>query len=174
MSGNANPLGRVFDIVEGWPPVDLQSGANTGDWVSLANANGVLCLFGSGVGTAGDDPTITVNEATTNTGTGSQALNIAAPMELWTKQAATSLASTTSWTDSTASASTNTYTSATAAEQDALWALWIPAEALDVADGYDHINVTVADIGANAQPGFLLYIVIPKYGADPSAVVSFL
>jgi hypothetical protein len=130
------PLGNIFDIVEGFPTVDLQTGANTGDYVSLVNCEGVLVLFRSGVGTAADDPTIT-----------------------------------TQWTVVTQAAA-NTYTEATAAEQDVMWCIWVPADSLR--DGASHIRATVADVGGNAQPGDLLYIIVgPNYMTAPDATPSY-
>ena len=50
-----------IDIVEGFPPVDLSAGANSGDYVKLTNHAGCLVVFHSGVGTDGDDPTLTLS-----------------------------------------------------------------------------------------------------------------
>ena len=165
----ANPLGSLFDIVEGFPTVDLQTADNNGDWLNLKNAEGVLIVFRSGVGTNGADPTLTLAQATAAAGTGDKALNFTT---IYRKQAATSLAAVTAWTETTQTAA-STYTNTDAAEQDLIWCVWVDAADLDVAGGFDHVRATVADIGGSAQPGDLLYIVIPKYRNNPENAVSY-
>ena len=164
-------LGSCFDIIEGFAPVDLQTAANNGDYVSLANAGHVAVVFQSGLGTAGDDPTLTIQQASDNAGTGAKALNFTT---IYRKQAATSLAATSAWTKTTQTAA-NTYTNATSAEQDALWVVEFDADQLDVDGGFDYIRATVADIGANPQPGVLLYILSElRHKTLPADVVSAL
>lgn len=165
-------LGSVIDIVEGFPTVDLQTGANTGDYVSLKNAQGVLVLFRSGVGTAGDDPTVVFQQAQDVSGTSVKDFNPTGA-KAWKKQAATSLASTGTWSSASGDLSGNDLTNATAAEQSVMWAVEIDADELDVDNGFDCIRATVADVGGNAQPGDLLYILYGlRYQSAPSSVVS--
>ena len=153
-------------IVEGFPTVDLQTGANDGDYVSLKDYKHVAVVFTSGVGTASDDPTLTIQQASDNAGTGVKDLDFTVIM---VKQAATSLASTGQWTKTTQAAA-NTYTSTTAAEQSLIWVVEFDADELDVDNDFDHIRATVADIGSNAQPGSLMYILseprFPRAAAD--------
>lgn len=52
---------------------DINSDAD-GDWVSLKGFDGCLVIFHKAVGTAGDDPSIALNQATAVAGTGSKAL----------------------------------------------------------------------------------------------------
>ena len=164
-------LGRLIDIIEGFPPVDLQTGANDGDWVNLKNAAAVAVVFVSGIGTNCPGPPLTIEQAAPNAGGGpSKALNFTV---IHRKQAATSLAGTTQWTRTTQTAS-NTYTQTDAAEQDALWVVEFLPEDLDVANGFDHIRATVADVGGAAQPGYLYYIVVPKYPTTPATTLSYL
>lgn len=169
-------LGNLFDLVEGVPTVDLQTGANNGDYVSLRNATRVGILFTSGVGTAGDDPTLTIQQAKNACGGCVKSLNIPAG-RAWKKQAATSLAAVTTWTGADCCRGTgccaHTLTNATSAEQSAMWYVEFHASDLDVDNKFDFIRATVADIGCNAQPGSLTYIVQPKYPSDPDQVVTF-
>ena len=168
-------LGNTIDVVEGFPTVDLQTGANSGDYISMRNNSRILILFTSGVGTGGDDPTLTIQQATDACGTSVKALNIVtSPVSAWKKQAATSLASTTTWTDASCCVSTNTLTNATSAEQSAMWAVEFDAADLDVANGFDYVRATVADVGSNTQPGSLTYIVKPAYAEDPDNVLTSL
>ena len=85
----AHIIGNLVDIVEGWPPVDLQDGNNTGDWVSLKNAERVAVVFVSGIGTNGQDPTLTLQQASDVSATGVKDLTFTT---IYRKQAATSLA----------------------------------------------------------------------------------
>lgn len=55
------------------PGTDINSDAS-GDWVSLKNYDGCLVMFHKAAGTAGDDPSIALNQATDVAGTGSKAL----------------------------------------------------------------------------------------------------
>ena len=161
-----------INIVEGFPADDLQTGANTGDWVSLENYKRIAVCFVSGVGTAGDDPTLTILQATDVAGTGSKALNVVTT-QAFKKQAATSLASTGAWSSASADASTNTLTNATAAEQSCLWVAEFSADQLDVDNGFCGVSATVADIGNNAQPGYLFYILgEPRYPAGATSMLS--
>ena len=148
----------TIDIVEGFPPVDLSTAANNGDYVSLKNYAGCLVMFHSGLGTAGQDPTLTLQQAQAVAGTGVKALNFTT---VFVKQAATDLSATAVWTVITQAAA-NTYTEATAAEQSALWVVDIKASDLDVANSFDCLRATIADVGGAAQPGSLHYIL---YGA---------
>ncbi|MHC4687600.1 MAG: hypothetical protein ACYTEW_25320 [Planctomycetota bacterium] len=152
---------QTHDIIEGWPVVDLQTGANTGDSISLKNWEGCAVVFISSVGTAADDPTLTLEQSTTITAGSEKALNFTV---IYRKQAATSLASTGTWTRTTQTAA-NTYTEATSAEQDLIWVVDVKTDELDAANGYDCIRATVADVGGNAQLGYLFYVPYgPRYG----------
>lgn len=125
------------------------------------------------VGTAGDDPTISVKQATDVSGTGSKALGFT---EVRKKQAAPNLLAVDQFTKSTsASPATNdtfnttngTYTNSDLAEQAAIIVIDVKAEDLDVNGGFDCIQVSIADIGTNAQLGCVLYFGHePRYPKD--------
>ena len=132
-----------LQLVEGFAPVDLQTAANNGDWVNSSNYHGIAVVFYSGVGTAGDDPTLTIQQATDNAGTSAKALNFT---EIYVKQAASSLAAVANYTVVTQAAA-NTYTEATSAEQVALWSVQFDPIQLDVGNGFDHLRAPVADFG---------------------------
>ena len=63
-----SPFVQNSQIVSGFVPVDMQDGANTGDWVSVENFNHVAIVLFKAAGTAGDDPTLTCLQATDNAG----------------------------------------------------------------------------------------------------------
>jgi len=159
-----------YQIVPAIRPVDLQTGANNGDWVSLKNASKVIAFFHSAIGTAGDDPTVTVNQATAVAGTSSKALNIDSD-KVFKKQAATSLASTGSWAAG-ATVATNTWTDTDSAEQETLVAIEILAAELDADNDFDCVQITVADVGSNAQLGAAYYLVKMTRQAAPADVPS--
>ena len=167
-------LGRSFDIIEGFPAVDLQTAPNTGDWVAVGGSESVLVLFISGVGTAGDDPTLTIQQAKDNSGGSVKALNIVtSPVQIWKKQAATDLSAVTKWADASGDVATNTWTHSNAAEQSVMVAVEFLGQDLDFANDFGFLRATVADVGANAQPGCLLYL--PSnltYGASPDSLPS--
>jgi hypothetical protein len=56
-------------------PVDLSTAANNGDWVSLKNYDELDIIIFKAAGTAGDDPVITLKQASDVAGTGAKALN---------------------------------------------------------------------------------------------------
>lgn len=158
-----------LQIVEGFPAVDLQTAANNGDYVSLKNYDRVAVVFVSGIGTAGDDPTLTIQQAQDVSGTGAKALNFAT---IYRKQAATNLTGTGQWTKTTQTAA-NTYTNGTSAEESLIWVVEFKASDLDVANAFDCIRATVADIGNNAQPGYLFYLLAdPRYPDAPANMLS--
>ncbi len=167
-------LGNLFDIVEGFPCVDLVTGANDGDYVSLENAGHICIVFISGLGTATEDPTLIIQQADTNAGGNVKDLDfIEDPIQVWKKQAATSLAAVTNWSDATGDTTGNDWTNGTSAEQSLIWVAEFDADQLDVDNGFDHVRATVADIGCSAQPGYLFYILTElRYADSPDGLVS--
>lgn len=149
---NSQLLERL-QVAAGFGPVAMNAAANNGDYVSLKNYQRVLVLFFKAAGTAGDDPTITLQQATSVAGAGEKELNFT---EIFKKQGA-DLTAIGQWTKVTQSAG-NTYTDATSAELAAIWAIEFKAEDLDIDNGFDCLRATVADVGTNAQLGCLLYV----------------
>ena len=168
----AKYLGEVLDLVMAFRPIDMQDAAGehvTGDWVSMRNCERILCVLLGGVGTNGQDPVFTVEQASTNTGTGAKALTFDT---IYRKQAATDLLSTGVWAE-TAQTAANTYTNTDAAEQVKIHVVEIKATDLDVDGGFDHVRLTVPDVGGAAQLGAGLYILVgPSYPNKPANVLS--
>jgi hypothetical protein len=148
-----NPLGSSFDIVPGVVPVDLQ-GAQTGDYVSLKGAQGVLVVFFKGAGTAADDPTLELQQATSVAGGSAKDLN--GFITIYKKQG--TLTGVGTWTKVTQTADEDFVGDGTSAEEQGLYAAWIPNDILDVDNGFDCVQVNVKDVGNNAQLGCVLYI----------------
>lgn len=161
MTINAD-LPEVMNIVSGVTAVvkDLAASATAGAWVSLKNYERCTVLIAKAAGVAGDDPTITLLQASAVAGTGSKALAIS--NGVYTKRHASALPAT--WTLEAASTS-NTFTSTTLAEELALIAIPIRTEDLDVDNGFDCISVSIADVGSGgAQTAVILYLLDgPRY-----------
>src|SRR4051812_8019624 len=101
-------------IVSAIIPVDFSAAANNGDWVSLKDYEHCAVVLFKGAGTAGDDPTLTLQQASDVSGTGAKALNFT---NLSIKQGTQT--STGTFTQTTQAAA-NTYTNDTLAESQAI------------------------------------------------------
>lgn len=155
-------LVEQMQIASGFVPVDLQTAANEGDWVSLANYGHLAVVFFKAAGTAGDDPVLTLQQATDVAGSGAADLTFTT---IHTKQGA-ALTAVGQYTEVTQSAATS-YTDATSAELQAIWIVEIQPEDLNRDDGFHCVRATVADVGGNAQLGCLLYLLSnPRYAGD--------
>jgi hypothetical protein len=149
-------------FVPGIVPVALNTNPGaTSDYVSMKGYGRCAIVFFKGVGTNGDDPTLTLSQATAVAGTSAKALNIT---RVDKKQAATNLLSTGTFTTSTTTSvashdtfSTNTWTNSDLAEQAAMVVIDVKAEDLDIDGGFDCIILNVSDVGTNAQLGCLFY-----------------
>lgn len=157
-------------VVCGFVPVNMATGANNGDWVSLKNYNRVAIVFVAGAGTAGQDPTLTVLQAKDVTGASSKALTFTrADIKV-----ATALTSVGIFT-TVAQAAANTFALTGDAALQKLLVVDIKAEDLDIDNGFDCVQANIADIGTNSQIGALLYFLHDPREASatlPSAIVD--
>lgn len=147
------PLGNTIDIVPGIVPLDLQT-ARTGDYVSLKNAQGCMVVIFKGAGTDGDDPTFTLNQASAVDGTGAKA---AAIISTYYEKEGT-LTAVGAWTKVTQAAATSIAPGDPSAQSQAVYVFDVPADRLDVDNGFDCISVDSADVGNNAQLGCVFYV----------------
>lgn len=157
-------------IVPAIIPVNLATGANTGDWVSLKHYGRCAIVFLAGVGTAGQDPTITVLQAKTVAGGSSKALNFTRV----DRKEATALTGVGQFTTTTQAAA-NTYTTSGIANAQKLWVIDIKAEDLDIDNGFDCVQASVGDVGTNSQIGTALYLLHEPRDMSktlPSAIVD--
>ncbi len=174
MSANLDFAEQVH-VVSGILPVDMATGANTGDWVSLKNYGKVTVLFFKNIGKSGEDPTITFQQALDVSG--GTPIDLDVIDKVYVKQAASNLLSTGTFTVATQTAG-NTYTEGTAGEQALLWAIDFSADELDIANNYDCFRVTIADSGTggpNTPFGAVLYLLWqPRYAEQAlvSAIVD--
>lgn len=163
-------LVEAAQIVAAIIPVDSQSGANNGDWVSMKNFDRLSIIVFKAAGVAGDDPVITVKQATDVSGTSAKALNFT---RIDAKVGAqTGIGAFTTVTQ----AAGNTYTDTVSAEAQGLFVIEFKAEDLDVNNDFDCVQLSVPDTGsAGAQLLCGLYILRgARYqGAGlPSAIVD--
>lgn len=166
-------FGEVFNIVPAIIPINLAAGANAGDYVSFKNYQRATVIVLTGAGTAGEDVTVTVNQATAVAGTGAKVATILD--RVYRKQGATALSAVGQWTlDEQTIAST--WTNLTNAENELLLCFDVLPEMLDMDNGFDCFNISIADVGAGAQLGMALYIMRGARGGSgeslPSAIVD--
>lgn len=152
-------------IVQAFAPVDLSTAGATGDWFDMSNYRGCNVVVVTAIGTAGDDVTIDMEQATSAAGAGNKDLNFTV---VYTKTGATALTGVAQWTKNTQAAD-DEWTDATGAENQQMIGLYISAEDLDTSNGYTHIRVAADDVGTNAQLGFGIYIgTDPRYPQEPA------
>ena len=149
-------------IVEAFTPADSQSGATTSDIVYFKQYNHITFVYHKAVGTANDDPTITVMQTD---GTTPKALTFTDIMRK--EYVGAGLATIATFTHTTQAAA-NTYTHATSAESALLWVCEWDASDLDSDNGYNALYVTIADTGmAGVQLHSGLFILSePHYAQD--------
>lgn len=149
---------NVASVVD---PVDLADGANNGDWINMSEYHRCAFIVIAAAGTAANDLTVTMTQATTNTGTGEKALNFT---EVFTKQGA-ALNAIGTFTKQTQSAG-NTYTDGTNGEEQLIYVLDFAGEQLDIDNDFDHVQLTIAQVGA-AKIGAVIAIPYgPKNAAE--------
>jgi len=91
---NVDPMEQM-NIVSAFPAgTDINTDAD-GDWVSLKGFAGCVVYFKKPTGTAGDDPSIKLQQATDVSGTGAKALNF---NHIYHKIGATALTGVGQWT----------------------------------------------------------------------------
>lgn len=159
-------LERV-QIVPVMLPVDLDTAAITGDYVSLKNYSRCCILLLCGDGTAGSDVAALLYQATDVAGTSAKVLNALETGRIYTKEHATALTGVGQWTKETQATADEQWAPADSGEQVLLWGLEIKASDLDVDGGFDCIRCDFSDPGA-AKIGAALYILYdPSYQAAP-------
>jgi len=157
-------LVEAAQIVGGISPIDLNDGSNAGDWVCMKNYGHCTVILYAAVGTTGSDPVITLDQATDVSGTDTKALNID---EIYHK-VGTLLSTVSAFTRVTQTAGDGYDSHPIAgAETENIIVIEVDRDDLDADNGFDCLNVAVAQMGA-AKIGCVLYILSePRYtGAD--------
>ena len=157
-------------ITAGFVPLDLQT-QRDGDYVKAGDYLRTLIVFFKGTGTDGDDPIVTLQQASDNSGTGVKALGFTT---IWTKQGADVL-TVAQFTKVTAPSSgihvwtANTYKN-TDGHQQAIWVVEIHRDQMDIAGGFTYLRATLNDTGSNAQLGCVIYVPMYPIGLPASAL----
>lgn len=139
-------LGRIFDIGSAFAPVDFNTAdAATGHRVHMRNYGAIAMVLYKGAGTAGADPTITVQEH--NAATGGTSQNLAVIDEFFYKEE-TALDGDETWTRVT-QAKAATAVSLTAAESEGIYVVEVDAAMLSA--GFQWVSFNIAATVANAQ-----------------------
>lgn len=162
-------LTETAQIAAAIVPVNLATAANAGDWVSLKGYGHVAIVVFKAAGGAGEPPTVTVEQAQDVSGTGHKALNFTR-VDAKNGAALTAIGEFTKVTQAAA----NTYALA-AGDTQALYVIEFDAAELDLANGFDCVQASIADVGAAAQVGCALYILTDaRYAGEtmPSALVD--
>lgn len=164
-----------FDFVDGGAivaavvPVNLATAAVNGPWVGVPHLDKLYILVVAGAGTAGEDPVITLEQATAAAGTGAKALSIS---ELH-YQVAADITAERDWTrPNGADAATevdrqNKLTefdsdSIAGAENQLAVLIGVYQHDLDVNNGFTHVRAKIADVGTGAQLGAMFYLAKEK------------
>lgn len=156
-----------FQVVPAGPLDLATTGGLSSASVSLKNAKRATLLFVKAAGTAGDDPTITFTQGDgINAGNLTNGKALAAVTRADTKRHASALPATYT---TEAQAAAATFTSATLAEELGCVLIDITPEMLDVDNGFNAVRATIADVGANAQLGALIWILEMAYAPNVSA-----
>ncbi len=170
MSVNLHFLDKC-QVVPAIMPVNLAAGASAGDWVSMKYYGRCAIIFLAGVGTVGQDPTLTLQQAKLVSGASPKALNFT---RIDVKEA-TALTGVGLFT-TLKQAAADSYTTAGSAAEQKLWVVDVKAEDLDIDNGYCTIQASISDVGTNAQLGVGLYILHEPRdamsGVLPSAIID--
>lgn len=151
----------------------------TGDWVSLKNYNNVAVVFHKAAGTAGDDPSIRLQQATDVSGTGAKALNFT---HIYHKIGSTAISDVgtftrvdlTTATDDLDLVSVNSVDLVTDTGE-AMIVVEVKADDLDVTNGFDCINLLLeGDDSSNAALCGAYYVLYnPRHpGATPLSAIA--
>lgn len=163
-------------VVTAFPPSDINSDA-VGDWVSLKNFNGCMIYFHKAAGTAGDDPSILLEQASDVSGTGAKALNFA---HIYAKVGATALTGVGTFTKYTFTATNDLDlvsvggTDIAADTGEALIAVDIRASDLDVSGGFECLRISIEgdDIGNSTYAVAWYELYGSRYsGATPKSAI---
>jgi hypothetical protein len=161
-------MGRLADemqIVTAFVPVDSQTAAITGDYVSMKNYGHLTIVLNNAIGIAGDDLVVTLDQAKTVAGGSAKALNIS---EVFYKVGATAISAVGTFTKATQTAADGYDTAAIdGAENEMLLVIEVSKDDLDTDNDFDCVSVAIADTGsAGAQLLSGMYILTdPRFDA---------
>lgn len=154
-----NALGRLFDVSAGVVNVDFNTAGATGKRVGLKYSDGITVVLLLGVAASGTESLIgTLKQHTASTGGTTSNL---ATIDKYFVKAATALAGSETWTKVTQTASQTLTIADTqgaltgVAQKQAI--VVFEVEGSQLADGCGYISLDIADPGAAARVGSVLY-----------------
>lgn len=156
-----------LQLAAGVVPVNLATGANDGDWVSMKGYRRLVVIVFKGAGAAAEDPTLTMEQAKDVAGTSAKALTFTT---IYTKEGA-DLFTIGLFTKVTQAAAA-TYTNASLGDNQALIWLEFTGEDLDGANGFDCVRARIADVGNTSQVGCILYLLGQPRTAPPVSAIA--
>lgn len=174
-------MGRLLEqaqIVTAFPPSDINSDAD-GDWVSLKNYNRCLVLFHKAAGSATDDPSIRLRQATDVSGTSAKALNFD---HIYHKIGATALSAIGTFTRIDLDTATDDLDLVSVNSTDLLTdvgetliGVEVKADDLDVTNGFDCLQLLIEgdDIGNSTYAAAMYILYDPRYpDATPLSAIA--
>ncbi len=170
----ATNLLEFIDIYANIVPVDMNTAANPGAWISLRGAAGCLVVVFAAVGAAGEPVVLTLNQGTSIAGGSSKVATVIT--SFYYKSHATTLTTTIGqWTKVTQAAGSTMTFPGSVGNTAKIGVLDVKPETLDVANGFTYIKADIADVGGTAQLGCSLYIPYGiRYIESPANKVSLL
>jgi len=165
-------LGVDYDISIGVAPVDLSVAASTGKRIYMSDLRSADVVIIKAAGTAGDDPTVTLVASDAQTGGTSANL---ATISAYHLKNATTLAGTETWSKLTQSAAATIADpggAGTSAESQQLCVISVSPS--DMPAGKPYLSLNIADVGANAQLGAVLYILHQNVREAPTSLPAAL
>ena len=157
-----------LQIAAGVVHFDMAAGPAQGDWVSLKTYGRCAVVLVKTPGAAGEDPVLNLEQATDVAGTDAKALTFD---RIDIKEGDLSAIGTFTKLPHGISS----YTGAGSAQSEAIWAIDVKAEDLDIDNGFDCLRASLADVGVTSQLATVLYLLHePRYAGDPlpSAIVD--
>lgn len=161
-----------YDVVNLLTPVDLSTGANQGKRVLVAHAAWVTIIVHKAAGTAGQDPTIDVQQANAASGGTEKDLDV---VDHYYLKAEATLDGDEAWTKPTQTAASEIADpggAGTSAEEEQIIVIEIDPAGLDIANGFKWITIDIPDVGAAAQLGGALCLLQMAYPAAPVSLPS--
>jgi hypothetical protein len=152
MTTDARALGKTFDISNALSIVDLNTGANTGLFVNMKNAEVCTFVFFAAAGTAGADIVLDLQESDKLTGGTTQDLDIVTD---WFKKEETTLDGDETWTRVSQAAASEVTVTDTGAAVEQIYVIEVLASQLS--DGFKYLSLNVAD-ASQAKIGGVLAI----------------
>ena len=155
-------------IISSIVPINLDTGANAGDWISMKNYNHATIIFFAGTGTAASDPVIKFDQSKVVAGTDPKTLNID---EIYHKTGDTALDGVSEFTRVTQSAGDGYDSDPIAGgENENIIVIELDRDELDTDNNFDCFQVDVDQMGAAKFGCVLCILTEPRYtGAEAIA-----